>query len=34
MVQNFKEEVAKKPDAISFMGHPGDAAIEPTAKAA
>jgi simple sugar transport system substrate-binding protein len=34
MVQNFKEEVAKKPDAISFMGHPGDAAIEPTAKLA
>jgi simple sugar transport system substrate-binding protein len=34
MVQKFKEEIAKKPDAISFMGHPGDAAIEPTAKLA
>jgi len=34
MVQKFKEEIAKKPDAISFMGHPGDAAIEPSAKAA
>jgi simple sugar transport system substrate-binding protein len=32
MVQKFKEEIAKKPDAISFMGHPGDAAIEPSAK--
>ena len=34
MVQKFKEEIAKKPDAISFMGHPGDAAIVPSAKAA
>ncbi len=34
MVQKFKEEIAKKPDAISFMGHPGDAAIQPSAKAA
>jgi simple sugar transport system substrate-binding protein len=34
MVQQFKEEIAKKPDAISFMGHPGDAAIMPAAKAA
>lgn len=32
MVQQFKEEIAKKPDAISFMGHPGDAAILPAAK--
>lgn len=32
MVQQFKEEIAKKPDAISFMGHPGDAAIQPAAK--
>ena len=31
MVQGFREEVAKKPDAISFMGHPGDAAIMPVA---
>ena len=31
MVQGFREEVAKKPDAISFMGHPGDGAIEPIA---
>lgn len=31
MVQGFREEVAKKPDAISFMGHPGDAAIKPIA---
>lgn len=29
MVQKFDEEIAKKPDAISFMGHPGDAAILP-----
>jgi simple sugar transport system substrate-binding protein len=29
MVQQFAEEIAKKPDAISFMGHPGDAAILP-----
>lgn len=34
MAQQFREEVAKKPDAISFMGHPGDAAIEPIAKQA
>lgn len=34
MVQKFKEEIAKKPDAISFMGHPGDAAIMPTVKSA
>ena len=34
MVQKFKEEIAKKPDAISFMGHPGDAAIVPSARAA
>jgi simple sugar transport system substrate-binding protein len=34
MVQKFKEEIAKKPDAISFMGHPGDAAIVPSAQAA
>jgi simple sugar transport system substrate-binding protein len=34
MVQGFREEVAKKPDAISFMGHPGDAAIQPVAKQA
>lgn len=34
MVQQFKEEIAKKPDAISFMGHPGDAAIMPTVNAA
>jgi len=32
MVQQFREEIAKKPDAISFMGHPGDAAILPLAK--
>ena len=32
MVQQFKEEIQKKPDAISFMGHPGDAAILPAAK--
>jgi simple sugar transport system substrate-binding protein len=32
MVQQFKEEIVKKPDAISFMGHPGDAAILPAAK--
>jgi simple sugar transport system substrate-binding protein len=31
MVQGFREEIAKKPDAISFMGHPGDGAIEPLA---
>ena len=31
MVQMFREEIAKKPDAISFMGHPGDAAIQPLA---
>ena len=31
MVQGFREEIAKKPDAISFMGHPGDAAIQPLA---
>lgn len=31
MVQGFREEIAKKPDAISFMGHPGDAAIKPLA---
>ena len=29
MVQKFAEEIAKKPDAISFMGHPGDSAILP-----
>jgi len=34
MVQQFREEIAKKPDAISFMGHPGDAAILPLAKQA
>ena len=34
MVQGFREEIAKKPDAISFMGHPGDAAIMPLAKQA
>jgi len=34
MVQQFREEIAKKPDAISFMGHPGDAAILPLAKEA
>jgi simple sugar transport system substrate-binding protein len=34
MVQQFNEEIAKKPDAISFMGHPGDAAILPLAKKA
>lgn len=34
MVQKFREEIAKKPDAISFMGHPGDAAIMPTVKSA
>ena len=34
MVQKFKEEIAKKPDAISFMGHPGDAAIVTSARAA
>jgi simple sugar transport system substrate-binding protein len=34
MVQKFAEEVAKKPDAISFMGHPGDAAILPVMKKA
>jgi simple sugar transport system substrate-binding protein len=32
MVQQFKEEIVKKPDAISFMGHPGDAAILSAAK--
>lgn len=32
MVQLFKEEIQKKPDAISFMGHPGDAAILSAAK--
>jgi len=32
MVQQFKEEIIKKPDAISFMGHPGDAAILGAAK--
>ena len=32
MVQQFKEEIVKKPDAISFMGHPGDAAILAAAK--
>jgi simple sugar transport system substrate-binding protein len=32
MVQLFKEEIVKKPDAISFMGHPGDAAILSAAK--
>jgi simple sugar transport system substrate-binding protein len=32
MVQGFREEIAKKPDAISFMGHPGDGAIQPLAK--
>jgi simple sugar transport system substrate-binding protein len=31
MVQGFREEIAKKPDAISFMGHPGDGAIQPLA---
>jgi simple sugar transport system substrate-binding protein len=34
MVQKFAEEIAKKPDAISFMGHPGDAAILPLMKKA
>ena len=34
MVQKFKEEIAKKPDAISFMGHQGDAAIVPSAREA
>lgn len=34
MNQQFKEEIAKKPDAISFMGHPGDAAILPITKSA
>ena len=34
MVNQFREEIAKKPDAISFMGHPGDAAILPLAKQA
>jgi len=34
MVQQFSEEIAKKPDAISFMGHPGDAAILPGAQKA
>lgn len=34
MSQQFKEEIAKKPDAISFMGHSGDAAILTSAKAA
>lgn len=34
MVQQFREEIAKKPDAISFMGHPGDAAIKPLAQQA
>ena len=34
MVQKFAEEIAKKPDAISFMGHPGDAAILPNMKKA
>jgi len=34
MVQQFREEIAKKPDAISFMGHPGDAAILPLSKEA
>lgn len=34
MVQQFAEEIAKKPDAISFMGHPGDAAILPLAQKA
>lgn len=29
MVQGFREEIAKKPDAISFMGHPGNGAIHP-----
>jgi simple sugar transport system substrate-binding protein len=31
MAQQFREEIAKKPDAISFMGHPGDGAIQPLA---
>jgi simple sugar transport system substrate-binding protein len=31
MAQSLREEIAKKPDAISFMGHPGDAAIQPLA---
>ncbi len=31
MVQGFREEIAKKTDAISFMGHPGDGAIQPLA---
>jgi simple sugar transport system substrate-binding protein len=34
MVQGFREEIAKKPDAISFMGHPGDGAIRPLAEQA
>ncbi len=34
MIQGFREEIAKKPDAISFMGHPGDAAIKPLAQQA
>ncbi len=29
VVQGFREEIAKKPDAISFMGHPGNGAIHP-----
>ena len=34
MVNQFREEIAKKPDAISCRGHPGDAAILPLAKQA
>lgn len=29
MVAQFKEAIAKKPDGIAIMGHPGDTAYAP-----
>jgi simple sugar transport system substrate-binding protein len=34
MTEQFRQAIASKPDAISFMGHPGDPAVEPLARQA
>jgi simple sugar transport system substrate-binding protein len=34
MTEQFRQAIASKPDAISFMGHPGDPAVEPLAEQA